>query len=203
MDKTGSAKAGGISVARCVTLLRGAQRLVLLSLRDGQRGGEWKGKVFNASDREFKIDSKQVALCAATTGRGSLRSTPARTPNWTVLDHQANPQTATSFAILAGENERGGKRRRLWERHWARHRRVKIIATLEYAGRASPRCSPLSAVSFINEPRRDVMRGRVAMIREVEEETGRPIGVLVDLQGRSLGRHVRRRAPTLPAGLHP
>ena len=40
----------------------------------------------------------------------------------------------------------------------------------------------------------DAMRERVAMIRSLEEETGRPIGILVDLQGPKLqARDIRRR----------
>ncbi len=73
-----------------------------------------------------------------------------------------------------------------------RRRRIKIIATL---GPASADRSTLAAlfeagadVFRINmsHASHDAMRERVAMIRALEEEHGRPIGVLVDLQGPNL-----------------
>ena len=73
-----------------------------------------------------------------------------------------------------------------------RTRRVKIIATL---GPASSDRETIAAlfkagadVFRINmsHASHDAMRQRVAMIRSLEEETGRPIGVLVDLQGPKL-----------------
>jgi pyruvate kinase len=74
----------------------------------------------------------------------------------------------------------------------ARHRRVKIIATLGPASADRKTIAALFAggadVFRINmsHASHDGMRERVAMIREVEEETGRPIGILVDLQGPKL-----------------
>jgi pyruvate kinase len=76
--------------------------------------------------------------------------------------------------------------------HSSRRRRVKIIATL---GPASADRETIAAlfdagadVFRINmsHASHDGMRERVAMIRSLEEETGRPIGVLVDLQGPKL-----------------
>ncbi len=73
-----------------------------------------------------------------------------------------------------------------------RRRRIKIIATL---GPASADRSVIAAlfeagadVFRINmsHASHDAMRERVAMIRSLEEEYGRPIGVLVDLQGPKL-----------------
>jgi pyruvate kinase len=73
-----------------------------------------------------------------------------------------------------------------------RRRRIKIIATL---GPASADRSMLAAlfeagadVFRINmsHASHDSMRERVAMIRALEEEYDRPIGVLVDLQGPKL-----------------
>ncbi len=73
-----------------------------------------------------------------------------------------------------------------------RRRRIKIIATL---GPASADRSTVAAlfeagadVFRINmsHASHDAMRERVAMIRSLEEEYGRPIGVLVDLQGPKL-----------------
>ena len=73
-----------------------------------------------------------------------------------------------------------------------RRRRIKIIATL---GPASADRATVAAlfeagadVFRINmsHASHDAMRERVAMIRALEEECGRPIGVLVDLQGPKL-----------------
>ena len=74
----------------------------------------------------------------------------------------------------------------------ARRRRVKIIATLGPASGDRETIAALFAAGAdvfrinMSHASHDVMRERVAMIRDVEEETGRPIGVLVDLQGPKL-----------------
>jgi pyruvate kinase len=74
----------------------------------------------------------------------------------------------------------------------ARRRRVKIIATLGPASADQKTIGALFAAGAdvfrinMSHASHDVMRERVAMIREVEEETGRPIGILVDLQGPKL-----------------
>ncbi len=73
-----------------------------------------------------------------------------------------------------------------------RSRRVKIIATLGPA--SADRETVLSLFEAgadvfrinMSHASHDAMRERVAMIRSLEEETGRPIGVLVDLQGPKL-----------------
>ena len=73
-----------------------------------------------------------------------------------------------------------------------RSRRVKIIATLGPASADRETLASLfqagADVFRINmsHASHDDMRARVAMIRSLEEETGRPIGVLVDLQGPKL-----------------
>jgi len=74
----------------------------------------------------------------------------------------------------------------------SRNRRVKIIATLGPASADRETVASLfeagADVFRINmsHASHDAMRERVAMIRSLEEETGRPIGVLVDLQGPKL-----------------
>ena len=74
----------------------------------------------------------------------------------------------------------------------ARRRRVKIIATLGPASSDRETIAALFAAGAdvfrinMSHASHDVMRERVAMIRALEEETGRPIGVLVDLQGPKL-----------------
>ena len=73
-----------------------------------------------------------------------------------------------------------------------RRRRVKIIATLGPASADRETIAALSAAGAdvfrinMSHASHDAMRERVAMIRSLEEETGRPIGVLVDLQGPKL-----------------
>ena len=76
--------------------------------------------------------------------------------------------------------------------HAHRRRRVKIIATLGPASANRETIGALFAAGAdvfrinMSHATHDGMRERVAMIRSVEEETGRPIGILVDLQGPKL-----------------
>jgi pyruvate kinase len=73
-----------------------------------------------------------------------------------------------------------------------RQRRIKIIATLGPASADRASVAPLfeagADVFRINmsHASHDAMRERVAMIRALEEEYDRPIGILVDLQGPKL-----------------
>jgi pyruvate kinase len=74
----------------------------------------------------------------------------------------------------------------------SRRRRVKIVATLGPASADRKTIAALFAAGAdvfrinMSHASHDGMRERVAMIRDVEEETGRPIGILVDLQGPKL-----------------
>ncbi len=74
----------------------------------------------------------------------------------------------------------------------SRRRRVKIIATLGPASSDRKTIAALFAAGAdvfrinMSHASHDGMRERVAMIRSLEEETGRPIGILVDLQGPKL-----------------
>ena len=76
--------------------------------------------------------------------------------------------------------------------HSSRRRRIKIIATLGPASADRETIAALFAAGAdvfrinMSHASHDGMRERVAMIRSLEEETGRPIGVLVDLQGPKL-----------------
>jgi pyruvate kinase len=73
-----------------------------------------------------------------------------------------------------------------------RSRRVKIVATLGPASADRETIAALFAAGAdvfrinMSHASHDAMRERVAMIRSLEEEAGRPIGVLVDLQGPKL-----------------
>jgi pyruvate kinase len=89
----------------------------------------------------------------------------------------------------------GGERRQSWggtplQAH--RRRRVKIIATLGPASADRETIAGLFAAGAdvfrinMSHASHDAMRERVAMIRSLEEEAGRPIGILVDLQGPKL-----------------
>jgi pyruvate kinase len=74
----------------------------------------------------------------------------------------------------------------------SRRRRIKIIATLGPSSADRKTIAALFAAGAdvfrinMSHASHDGMRERVAMIRDVEEETGRPIGILVDLQGPKL-----------------
>ena len=76
--------------------------------------------------------------------------------------------------------------------HFRRSRRVKIIATLGPASADRETVAALLAAGVdvfrinMSHASHDAMRQRVAMIRGLEEEAGRPIGILVDLQGPKL-----------------
>ena len=76
--------------------------------------------------------------------------------------------------------------------HSRRSRRVKIIATLGPASSDRETLAALFAAGVdvfrinMSHASHDAMRERVAMIRALEEEVGRPIGILVDLQGPKL-----------------
>src|SRR5271156_4147538 len=73
-----------------------------------------------------------------------------------------------------------------------RRRRVKIIATLGPASNDRETIAALFAAGAdvfrinMSHASHDAMRERVAMIRSLEEEMNRPIGILVDLQGPKL-----------------
>ena len=81
-----------------------------------------------------------------------------------------------------------------------RNRSIKILATLGPASATRERIEALfragADVFRINmsHTRHDALREMVAMVREVEAETGRPIGILADLQGPKL------RIGTFPGG---
>ena len=73
-----------------------------------------------------------------------------------------------------------------------RNRKVKILATLGPASETQEQIKKLflagADVFRINmsHSSHDVLRSRVKLIREVEKEVGRPIGILADLQGPKL-----------------
>ena len=183
----------------CVTLLRGAlaAEYYYLYAMD-ERGGEWKGKVFMCtSDREFKIDGRQdcfvrgynrTGFFEVDTGKdfeeldgAADRPGKSLSPR-SLLTREARPKR--TLAVSAADYGRTPVQ--------SRRRRVKIIATLGPASADRKTIAALFAAGAdvfrinMSHASHDGMRERVAMIRDVEEETGRPIGILVDLQGPKL-----------------
>src|SRR3954464_12123952 len=81
-----------------------------------------------------------------------------------------------------------------------RLRRAKIVATLGPASSSAEMIGKLFRAGAdvfrlnMSPTSHERMRELVAMIRSVEEDTGRPIGILVDLQGPKL------RLGTIPGG---
>ncbi len=73
-----------------------------------------------------------------------------------------------------------------------RHRRVKILATLGPASQDRMMLAKLFEAGAdifrinMSHASHDAMRERIRMIRSLEEDFGRPIGILVDLQGPKL-----------------
>ena len=86
-----------------------------------------------------------------------------------------------------------------------RNRRAKIVATLGPAS-SDPRlpsaaCSmPAWTCSAELQPQRRGSRGPMAILREIEVETGRPIGVMADLQGPSCAWALRAGAGAMQPG---
>ena len=73
-----------------------------------------------------------------------------------------------------------------------RHRRVKILATLGPASEDRAMLARLFEAGAdifrinMSHASHDAMRERIRMIRSLEADFGRPIGILVDLQGPKL-----------------
>ena len=81
-----------------------------------------------------------------------------------------------------------------------RHRRVKILATLGPASADKVMLAKLFEAGAdifrinMSHASHDAMRERIRMIRSLELDFGRPIGILVDLQGpKAAGRRIRQR----------
>src|SRR6266446_4699451 len=162
-----------VSSRSCETLLRGTlvARYYYIYALDYDRGGEWSGQAFMCSrDKEFTIKGTENCLA-----RGFDR---------------------TGFFEVAGRNASGrirsAARRRARKQTMRRLRRIKILATLGPASSDSAMIRRLfeagADVFRINmsHTSHDKMRELVKTIRNVESSYGRPIGILVDLQGPKL-----------------
>ena len=168
----------------CDTLLSGAlaAQFYYVYAMD-ERGGEWKGKAFMCtSDREFKIEGRQDCYLRGYDRTGFLRDR-----------HRQGRQ----------ELDRPAYRPHQPLTPWRQPQRsCNACPDATAASRSSPRSGPASVeretvaelfeagadVFRINmsHASHDMMRERVALIRSLEEEFDRPIGILVDLQGPKL-----------------
>ncbi len=167
-----------VSSRSCETLLRGTlvARFYYIYALDYDRGGEWSGQAFMCSrDKEFTIKGTENCLGNSRPKRAGRPSRPAQ---------------------FAGRNASGrvwsAARRRARKQAMRRLRRIKILATLGPASSDSAMIRRLfeagADVFRINmsHTSHDKMRELVKTIRSVESSYGRPIGILVDLQGPKL-----------------
>ncbi len=186
----------------CETLLRGnlVARFYYVYAIDYDRGGEWSGKAFMCTrEKEYTIRGTEDCLARGFDRTGFFEVDTGEQRAWTVqltetgdqaplspgspnLDPAANRHAAARR--LAGRLRQSEKMRRL--------RRTKIVATL------GPASSDRATIARLFEAGADVfrinmshtshekMRELVSIIRSVERDHGRPIGILVDLQGPKL-----------------
>ena len=161
-----------------------------------ERGGEWKGKAFMCTT----IASSRSTAAQDCFVRGYDRTgffevdTGKDAKNWTV--QLTDPPTLKPRARRVCA-EAGARRRRSY---------APIVEEC-HCKTAPPHQDPRHARAGLRRPRgrrgavragadvfrinmshasHDAMRERVAMIRSLEEKVGRPIGILVDLQGPKL-----------------
>ena len=190
-----------VSARSCETLLRGAlvARYYYIYAVDYDRGGEWSGHAFMCSrEKEFTIRGTENCLARGYDRTGFFEVDTSEQRSWTVqLTDSAEqkpgrplpPRTPPVDAAAAIRRAIGASRRRQAMR---RLRRAKIVATLGPASSDAIMIAKLfkagADVFRINmsHTSQDRMRELVAMIRGVEKDTGRPIGILVDLQGPKL-----------------
>jgi len=188
-----------VSSRSCETLLRGAlvARYYYIYAVDYDRGGEWSGKAYMCSrEKEFTIRGTENCLARGYDHRlfrgryqraalldGAVdghRRTSARAP---IASARAPWKFAPTDDVVAAGRRRPTMRRL---------RRAKIVATLGPASSNADMIAQLfkagADVFRINmsHTTQDRMRELVGMIRAVERDTGRPIGVLIDLQGPKL-----------------
>ena len=202
-----------VSSRSCETLLRGTlvARFYYIYALDYDRGGEWSGQAFMCSrDKEFTIKGTENCLArgydrtgffevdtgeqrAWTVQLTESNETPSQRvpgmPNapgarWPSRDAECAGRTASGRVCPAAARTRKQTMRRL--------RRIKILATL------GPASSDLGMIRKLFEAgadlfrinmshtSHDTMRELVKTIRNVESSYGRPIGILVDLQGPKL-----------------
>ncbi|MGY2903275.1 pyruvate kinase [Bradyrhizobium sp. URHC0002] len=199
-----------VSSRSCETLLRGTlvARYYYIYALDYDRGGEWSGQAFMCSrDKEFTIKGTENCLGARLRPHRVLRGRHRRTAS---MDRATDRSQRAARAARAGNSGNGGtgqprrgsrpvqstKRSGSAASRGAqamrRLRRIKILATLGPASSDSAMIRKLFEagadvfrINMSHTPH-DKMRELVSTIRNVESSYGRPIGILVDLQGPKL-----------------
>jgi pyruvate kinase len=204
-----------VSSRSCETLLRGTlvARFYYIYALDYDRGGEWSGQAFMCSrDKEFTIKGTDNCLARGFDRTGFFEVDTGEQRAWTVQLTESNEQPAqpqrprrrsghiqfaghsTRPAQCAGRTASGCA----WpvasarKQTMRRLRRIKILATLGPASSDAAmirRLFEAGADIFrinMSHTSHDKMRELVKTIRNVESSYGRPIGILVDLQGPKL-----------------
>ena len=196
-----------LSARTCETLLRGGlvARFYYIYAIDYDRGGEWAGRAYMCTrDKEFTIRGVEDCLARGLRAGWFLRSRYRRAA---LMDraadrlHRPGP-SATAGAVPAlaprADDRRptdpGAARRVLATKPepMRRLRRTKIVATLGPASSEQPVIDRLFAAGAdvfrinMSHTSHERMRELIAAIRAVETDRGRPIGILVDLQGPKL-----------------
>ena len=201
-----------VSSRSCETLLRGTlvARFYYIYALDYDRGGEWSGQAFMCSrDKEFTIKGTENCLARGFDRTGFFEVDTGEQRAWTVQLTEANEQPGQRVPGIpgtVGPGEPGGVpglapggRRRAdrdcrqpRRQAMRRLRRIKIVATLGPASSDSAMIRKLFEagadvfrINMSHTPH-DKMRELVTTIRNVESSYGRPIGILVDLQGPKL-----------------
>ena len=193
----------------CETLLKGTlvARFYYIYAIDYDRGGEWSGQAFMCTrDKEFTIKGTSDCLARGFDRTGFFEVDTGEQRSWTVQLTEIERAAATAPAHArrafrsrpraAGHtaDRRPAANRAVPLRTVAmrRLRRTKIVATL------GPSSSDGAVIARLFEAGADVfrinmshtsherLRDLVAAIRAVEDSHGRPIGILVDLQGPKL-----------------
>ena len=201
-----------VSSRSCETLLRGTlvARFYYIYALDYDRGGEWSGQAFMCSrDKEFTIKGTENCLARGFDRTGFFEVDTGEQRAWTV---QLTESNETPSQRLPGMPERAGRTRRpsgdaecagrpppatwsaasAWKQTMRRLRRIKILATLGPASSDSAMIRKLFEAGAdlfrinMSHTSHDTMRELVKTIRNVESSYGRPIGILVDLQGPKL-----------------
>ncbi len=183
---------------------------------DYDRGGEWSGQAFMCSrDKEFTIKGTENCLARGFDRTGFFEVDTGEQRAWTVQLTESNEQQpAQRVPGIPGTVGPGGpatfracnnsparvRSGRVWsaangsarKQAMRRLRRIKILATF------GPASSDSAMIRRLFEAGADVfrinmshtshenMRELVKTIRNVESSYGRPIGILVDLQGPKL-----------------
>ena len=201
-----------VSSRSCETLLRGTlvARFYYIYALDYDRGGEWSGQAFMCSrDKEFTIKGTENCLARGFDRTGFFEVDTGEQRAWTV---QLTESSETPSQRLPGmpnapggpgdlpgmPNAPGGTPPASGlppgarKQAMRRLRRIKILATLGPASSDSAMIRKLFEAGAdlfrinMSHTSHDTMRELVKTIRNVESSYGRPIGILVDLQGPKL-----------------